>query len=453
LARPFLLVLQSLAREGFQFEGNVGRLAPAPCPGKHRDGTSRAMRLCTVAQWDAMNNVGEVMSEDTDPVAALNAANALAAQVAAEKAQAELEEWKSPAAAAGRAAQQRADTAQAETSRMNSSFGQFAGAVPDLSKVSTGSTTVDTGTQLFGSALALQALGHASREAAVEIAAKITAKDKQVLVTTDADLASTDAMFAQVEEGLKQLLAAAQPLTSLPVSEPVQEDLTEGYESLVAGVGLAAAALPAVISLISANRKISGASVSADDTQATIGVAAAMAQLEPPVQVLMDDFRTVDTSGPISGLLASVSAQRLALAARKAELTNAASPGDSDSLAMVGEVGAAIDAFLASILAVPVGAARSAYTSAILRERLHDGSIACVVLVKGVGGSTAQVVNDRPLWFKDKFTTIASAGLSWLMVDPATAKVIAGGTKVSTLEITGTIGDTIKVKRTAALPA
>jgi hypothetical protein len=30
------------------------------------------MRLCTVAQWDAMNNVGEVMSEDTDPVAALN---------------------------------------------------------------------------------------------------------------------------------------------------------------------------------------------------------------------------------------------------------------------------------------------------------------------------------------------------------------------------------------------
>ena len=76
-----------------------------------------------------------------------------------------------------------------------------------------------------------------------------------------------------------------------------------------------------------------------------------------------------------------------------------------------------------------------------------------MVLVKGVGGSTAQVVNDRPLWFKDKFTTIASAGLSWLMVDPATGKVIAGGTKVSTLEITGTIGDTIKVKRTAALPA
>ena len=112
----------------------------------------------------------------------------------------------------------------------------------------------------------------------------------------------------------------------------------------------------------------------------------------------------------------------------------------------------AIDAFLASILAVPGGATRSAYTSAILRERLHDGSIACVVLVKGVGGSTAEVVNDKPLWFKDKFTTIASSGLSWLLIAAADGAVVAGGSKVSTLEITGTIGDTIKVKPPTILP-
>jgi hypothetical protein len=389
---------------------------------------------------------------DQDPAAVLAAANAQAAQVAAEKAQAELDEWKSPAAVARRAAQQRADTAQAETSLMNSSFGQFTGAVPDLSKVSTGSTTVDSGTQLFGSALALQALGQASREAAVEIAARVTAKNKQVLVTTDTDLASTDAMYVQVEEGLKQLLQAAQELTASPFTQPVSGSVTEGLESIIAGVGLAAAALPAVISLFSANRKISGASVTADDTQAVIGVAAAMTQLEKPVQVLMDDFRTLDRNGPVSELLASVNSQRLALTARKAELTSTASPEGTESLAVVGQVAAAIDAFLASILAVPAGATRSAYTSAVLRERLHDGSIACVVLVKGVGGSTAQVVNDRPLWFKDKFTTIASAGLSWLMVDPASGAVIAGGTKVSTLEISGTIGESIRVKRATTLP-
>jgi hypothetical protein len=400
---------------------------------------------------------GNAMSGQEDPAAELAAANAEAAQLAAEKARLELDEWKSPASVANRAAQQRADTAQAEKSLMDSSSGQFAGAVPDLSKVNTGSATVDAGTQLFGSALALQALGQASRAAAADIAARIPDKGKYLLVTTEADLASTDAMYTQVENGLQQLLQAAQALTALAAKESAPETAGAGAtahrESIVAaGVGIAAAALPAVVSLFSANRKISGASVSADDLQAVIGVAAAMTQQQPPLKVLMDDFRIIDRTGRISDLLDRVNAERLALASRKADLTGSASPEDSRSLALVSQVASAIDAFLASILAVPGGATRSAYTSAILRERLHDGSIDCVVLVKGVGGSSAQVVNDKPLWFKDKFTTIASAGLSWLLVAVADGAVIAGGSKVSTLEVTGTIGDTIKVKPATTIP-
>jgi hypothetical protein len=404
-----------------------------------------------------MKDAGEAMSRQEDPAAELAAANAEAAQLAAEKARLELDEWKSPAAVANRAAQQRADAAQAEKSLTDSSLGQFASAVPDLSKVNTGLATVDAGTQLFGSALALQALVQAGRDAAADIAARIPDKGKYVLVTTEADLASTDAMYAQVEDGLQQLLQAALALTAPAVIESVPEtagaSATAHRESIVAaGVGIAAAALPAVVSLFSANRKISGASVSADDLQAVIGVAAAMARQQPPLKVLMDDFRTVDRTGRISDLLDKVNAERLALAGRKAELTGSASPADGPSLALVSQVTSAIDAFLASILAVPGGATRSAYTSAILRERLHDGSIDCVVLVKGVGGSTAQVVNDRPLWFKDKFTTIASAGLSWLLVAAADGAVVAGGSKVSTLEITGTIGETIKVKPATTVP-
>jgi hypothetical protein len=396
---------------------------------------------------------GETMSEQEDQANVdLAVANAKSAQVAAAKAQAELDEWQAPAAVAGRAAQQRADTAQAETSAMNSSFGQFAGAVPDLSKASTGSTTVDSGTQLFGSALALQALGQACREAARDIEHKITDKDKYVLVTTEVDLASTDALYGQVEGGLQQLLAAAKQLTAPAVIETPSETTNGGQESLVAaGVGVAAAALPAVISLFSANRKISGAPVSVDDTQAVIGVAAAMAQLEPALKVLMDDFRTVERTGHISGLLDDVNAQRLILAGRKAELTDSASPGDGSALTLVGQVAAAIDAFLTSILSVPSGATRSAYTSAILRERLHDESIARVVLVKGVGGSTAQVVDDRPFFFKDKVTTIASAGVSWLMITTIDGVVVAGGSKVSTLQMNGTIGDVIHINPATTL--
>ena len=396
---------------------------------------------------------GEAMSGAEDPAAVLAAANAKAAQVAAEKAQLELNEWNSPAAAAGRAAQQRADTAQAEKSLFDSSFGQFTAAVPDLGKVSTGSATVDASSQLFGSALALQALARASSDAAADIAAKIADKSKPVLVTTEIDLASTDAMYVQVEDGLTQLLRAARELAVPAGRQPAPGEGTGGKESLVAaGVGLAAAALPAVLSLFSANRNISGAAVNADDTQAVIGVAAAMAQLEPPLKVLVDDFRVIERRGAISRLLDDVNAQRLALARRKAELTNSASPEDGSSLALVSQVAAAIDAFLTMIMGIPSGASRSAYTSAILRERLHDGSIPRVVLVKGTGGATAQVVSHRPLAFRDKFTTIASAGLAWLMVDTADGTVVAGGSKASTLEITGTIGKNIEPKKPTIIP-
>ena len=168
----------------------------------------------------------------------------------------------------------------AEKSLTDSSLGQFAGAVPELSKINTGSATVDAGTQLFGSALALQALGQAGRDAAADIAARIPDKSKYLLVTTEADLASTDAIYAQVEDGLQQLLQAAQALKATAVKEFVPQtadaDTAAHRESVIAaGVGIAASALPAVVSLFSANRKISGGSVSADDMQAVIGVASA----------------------------------------------------------------------------------------------------------------------------------------------------------------------------------
>ena len=395
------------------------------------------------------------VQEDSDH--GLAAAKAEAAQVAAEKARLELKEWRSPAAEAGRLAQQRADTAKAEKSLTDSSLGQFAGAVPDLSKVSTGATTVDSGPQLFGSALALRALGQACRDAAADIAAKASGTSG-LLITTEADLASSDAMYALVERGLKQLLQAARALTSPVQPEPVPEaadaTTTIHRESLIAaGVGAAAAALPAIVSLFSANRKISGASVNVDDTQAAIGVAAAVAQQQPQFKVFMDDFRTVDQTGPVSELLNNVNCERLALARRKAELTGSASLADSATLAVVNQVASAIDAFLATILTVPDGATRSACTSAILREQLHNGSITCVVLVKGVGGSTAQVLNDRPLWLNDKFTTIATAGVSWLLISTVDGAVIAGGAKVSTQEVTGTIGKNVEVKPAVTVPA
>ncbi len=390
-----------------------------------------------------------------DAAAAQAAANAKAAQLAAEKAELELNEWKSPAAVTSRAAQQRADAAKAEKSALDSRFSEYAGAVPDLSKIIPGSTTVDAGTQLFGSALALQALIHASVGAVADMARALPDKNKYVLITSEIDLASTNAVYAQVAEGLTQLLAAARALAAPPPSPPpATDDLDETFipESLVAAgvVGAAASVLPAVVSLFSANRKISGASVNADDTHAVMSVATAMTRHDPRIKLFLDDFRTVAAAGTghVSRLLRDLNTERIALETRKARL----GPEDTATSASIGQVTAAIDTFLSSVTAVPSGATRSAYTTAILREQLHDGTIDHVILVKGVGGSTAQVVTDRPLWFKDKFTSIATAGLSWLMLSTVDGAVIAGGSKVSTLEMKGTIGADITFSPARSLP-
>jgi hypothetical protein len=398
------------------------------------------------------------MPKRDDPAADLAAAQAEAAELVAEKARLELQEWKSPVAAANRAANQRADTAKAEKSIMDSTFGQFAGAFPDLSKINPGSTTVGSGTQLFASALALHALDSACREAAGKIAAKIPDKNKYVLITTEADLASTDGMYAQVAKVLTQLQLTASQLIDR-YRQPAPQGRTDGdtrahRESFaLAGVGALASAVPAVISLFSANRTVAGASTKADDLQAVIGVAAAMADQVPPLKVLVDDFRTVDQKGPIEILLDKVNASRVALAGLKDELTASTTPADVQALGQVNQVASVIDTFVGSILAIPSGGTRSAYTGAILRERIHNQTIDCVVLIKGVSGSTAQVINDRPLWFKDKFTTVASAGLSWLIVRTSDGAVAGGGSQVSSMQLSGTIGGSIEVTSATRLSA
>lgn len=103
---------------------------------------------------------------------------------------------------------------------------------------------------------------------------------------------------------------------------------------------------------------------------------------------------------------------------------------------------AAIDAFTTSVRAVPAGSTRSPLTNAALYEGLHTPKdIDHVLLVKGVAGSGTQVVNDRPLWFQDKFSVVATTNITYLLLNAATGSIVYSGTESATVSVHGTIGN------------
>ena len=67
--------------------------------------------------------------------------------------------------------------------------------------------------------------------------------------------------------------------------------------------------------------------------------------------------------------------------------------------------------------------------AAALREQMHgdEPSIRYVLLIKATAGSSSQVIDQRPLWFADRFTTVSSLGLTYLMIDTKAGGLVCGG--------------------------
>ena len=85
--------------------------------------------------------------------------------------------------------------------------------------------------------------------------------------------------------------------------------------------------------------------------------------------------------------------------------------------------------------------------AAILREGLHDGTIKYVLFVKSQSASGAQLVNDKPLWLDDKFSVLAAASISWVLVDPASGEVLDADVTTGTAQANGKIGETFEFAR------
>jgi len=336
------------------------------------------------------------------------------------------------------------------------------------------------------------------------------AKEVSLLITSDEDLATSDSAFTEVETGLDQLINAADqlideqpnpqawdgepPLFAAVLLAPLAFGAALGAGPLALGAALAQA-VPSVLSLLSAHRSVSASAVTLDDIAATSAVAGAMLEENNNYHVVHDLFRLVP-SGRIRQKANQLRTCRQQLIARKLELAHEKVTGETElsqlreriktlqvkapvprtelaqtrkeleaaqgansqqvlRLGLIDSLLSVIDSFSAALIAVPQGGKRSLLASAALREQLH-GTVAdeepeppgfdYVMLVKGASGSSQQVVDDRPLLFDDKFATVTSMSLTYMLIRTTNSRVVAGGTVSTTAEIHGSIDDQFTIR-------
>jgi hypothetical protein len=111
--------------------------------------------------------------------------------------------------------------------------------------------------------------------------------------------------------------------------------------------------------------------------------------------------------------------------------------------AQIDQLLVAIDQFIGVLTAVPEGANRSMLTTAVLREGLHAEPPTFALLVKASGTASTQLVDDRPLMFKDRFSVLTTTSVTYLLVRPGDGRLLAAGTATGSATLRGRIGDQV----------
>lgn len=353
-------------------------------------------------------------------------AEARAAAIDADRKKAEFEEWEKEAERRQRTSE--AATAKAESEAAVARDDRWKGLVPDLKDLDLGKTDVSGDGVILGGSLSLLALKSAAEKVAAAIAGKV--ENQSVLVTSEVDLAGADAAYRGVSSAIDELTGAATQLLDV---------LTGPNEAAVSGLlTIAAQIAPAVLRAAAARRTLAVHATAADDLAAATAVMGALLAQDKAPQVWHEDFRLLPDESSIETRLAD-------LTKKKFELMRLSENIEGGPKETVKSFASGVDAFLTAITKVPEGATRSALTNARIKESLRTNQISRVLLVKGVSGSASRLVNDRPFWFKDKFSVLATAGINYVLVEKATGQVVAAGSACGAGVAHGEIGERLKI--------
>jgi hypothetical protein len=362
-----------------------------------------------------------------------------AAETAAKKAAREEAEASSTAAVARREAIAEKDAAAARRE-------QIAALIPDFSKIERGELTVAGDEPTAGSPVAGRALQKAAELVKEKVIQTTGADGWSVLITSDADLAGSDATYHNTLGSLNRLETWARAVL----------DSTANVGAVAKGEGLplvpiasaVALALPGLVSLLSAHRTVTSGKVTIDDITAAAAAAGVLKGRNPKRRVFHDTNRPLPMGGEIArkvdglyGLRSQLIERKVTLESRKPADGTDPSDGLTEAIALVAKVSESIEESLAKLAAVPDGATRSPLAAAILREGLHNGAVKYVLFVKAQSASGLQLVNDKPLFFGDKYAVVAAASISWMLVDAAGGDVLDAQVTTGTAQATGKVGD------------
>ena len=422
--------------------------------------------------------------------------DARVAEAAARKAEAEVEEYDSATSVQQRQATSAKSIAEAEKDASAARRAQIGALIPDLSTVKPSTLDVKDGPPIGGSILTFGALRSVGETIAKAIlAAPPGDKPWRVLVTSDTDLATSDGTYVDVKTGLAQLDGAAGLL--LEDLKPEAPGIAPAVVDIVAAL---ATALPGLLSMLSAQRSLSTASVTVNDVAAIAAVSGGvlLKKDKRDISLFHDDFRLVPEGG-VYAASAQVSTKRQELMGRKIVLSKRREDFGADveaalstekelkkqieeagdavppkliedlaatvkkikelnrkiadetvRLGMIDSLASTIEQFLSAIRLIPEGAHRSPLATAALRELLHDRAggteaFTHALLVKGQAGQSQQLLENRPLWFQDKFSTVVDVSVTFTLIDLPASNVVSAGTVTGTAKAYGKIGDEPKV--------
>jgi hypothetical protein len=330
--------------------------------------------------------------------------------------------------------------------------------VPDLSKVKDSTLTVGAeGPAIGGSVMTFGALASAAKSIADTVLRSGNGAPR-VLVTSDAELASGDATYRDVSSGLTALTGLANELLATPIPgqgggrEAAAEAVGLGVTSLAA----VATAVPQLLSLISAERSLSTAAITFTNLAAAAAVAGDLAGREGMAgRVVHDDFRLLPTGGIRTEVIA-LEDRRRDLLARKLHLAGAKDAAGSNAglvariveqQSLVDSLLASIDAFTTALRVVPTGGRRSPLTTAALHELLHVGGdrrFTHVLLVKAGPAQSAQLTDDRPLMFADRFSILVEVNVTYMLLATDSGAIVKAGSMSTQAAAHGSLGDSIR---------
>lgn len=146
-----------------------------------------------------------------------------------------------------------------------------------------------------------------------------------------------------------------------------------------------------------------------------------------------------------------------------------------ERLSLIESTVTTLDAFNTAIHTVPTGGRRSPLATATLHEQLrapdrsHDEEESAaassatgttpdnprrdgpefthVLLVKAQPGQWTQLVSDRPLMLKDKYSTLVETNVTFALISTSDSRIVRAGTVSSLVSVYGELGSSIEFRR------